>query len=88
MDAREYNGADIVAVSVVFLALTYLAVPLRCFVRIWITEAFKADDWLLIMAQVREFAVVLDAQGLTSIVKLYHLLCLYTKIDPLWIRSP
>ena len=49
----DYNGLDIVVVSITFLVLTYIAVLLRCFVRIQINRAFTTDDWFMLIAQVR-----------------------------------
>lgn len=46
------NGGQLVVVSVIFLALTYISVLLRFFVRLVITKAFAADDWLMLAAQV------------------------------------
>jgi hypothetical protein len=48
----DYNGGQLVVVSVFFLALTYLSVSLRFFVRIWILKNFQLDDWFILCAQV------------------------------------
>ena len=47
-----YNGNQLVIAATVFLVLTYIAVGLRCFVRLRITKAFALDDWLILAAQV------------------------------------
>jgi hypothetical protein len=49
----DYNGGQLVVISVIFLALTYLSVLLRFFVRIVITKSFQYDDYLMLAAQVR-----------------------------------
>lgn len=49
----DYNGGQLVAISVIFLVLTYLSVLLRFFVRLFITKSFQIDDWLMLAAQVR-----------------------------------
>lgn len=48
----DYNGGQLVVVAVIFLALTYISVFLRFFVRLVITKSFSADDWLMLAAQV------------------------------------
>jgi hypothetical protein len=48
----DYNGGQLVAVSVVFLVITYISVLLRFFVRLVITKSFQLDDWLMVAAQV------------------------------------
>ena len=50
--STDYNGYQLVAVAITFLTLTYISLALRCFVRIKITRAFAADDWLMLVAQV------------------------------------
>jgi hypothetical protein len=61
--SNDYNGGELVVVSVTFLALTYMSVLLRCFVRIWITRSFSADDWLMVIAQVHPSAHVPFRKG-------------------------
>src|SRR4051794_17156751 len=51
---------ELMLVSIVFLAITYLAVFLRCFVRIGITKSFTADDWFLILAQVGTLRILIN----------------------------
>lgn len=49
---NEYNGAEVVIVAIVFLALTTITVLLRFYVRIFITKSFSPDDWLMLVSQV------------------------------------
>jgi hypothetical protein len=49
----DYNGWQLVAVASTFIALTYMAVLLRFFVRIVISKSFQLDDYLMLVAQVR-----------------------------------
>ena len=49
--STDYNGYQLVAVATTFLVLTYISVAVRCFVRIRITRAFAADDWLMLVSQ-------------------------------------
>jgi hypothetical protein len=60
---NDYNGGELVVVSVTFLALTYMSVLLRCFVRIQITRSFSADDWFMVIAQVNPPAHVPFGKG-------------------------
>lgn len=53
LDPNDYNGNALIIVCTIFLALTYLSVGLRVFVRIKILKTFSLDDWLMIVAQVR-----------------------------------
>ncbi|KAE9369910.1 hypothetical protein N431DRAFT_381270 [Stipitochalara longipes BDJ] len=48
---NDYNGEQLVIVSIFFLALTFVSVGLRVFVRIWIMKSFQWDDWLMLIAQ-------------------------------------
>lgn len=52
LDPNDYNGNSLIIVCTVFLALTYLSVGLRVFVRIKILKTFSLDDWLMIVAQI------------------------------------
>ena len=52
LNSSDYNGAQLVVVSVFLLALTFVSVGLRAFVRIWIMKSFQWDDWLMLAAQV------------------------------------
>lgn len=48
------NGGALVATAVSFLALTYISVGLRTYVRTYLTGGFLVDDWLMLAAQVRK----------------------------------
>ena len=53
-DPTDYDGDQLFVVSIIFLALTYVAVGLRVFVRIFITHGFLWDDLCMLVAQVGE----------------------------------
>ncbi len=55
----ESNGAMLVGTAAFFLALTYLSVGLRTYVRVALTKSFQTDDWLMLAAQVRTGSVSL-----------------------------
>jgi hypothetical protein len=40
------RGPQVDAVAFLFLALAWIAVNIRCYVRIFITKLFRIDDWL------------------------------------------
>lgn len=40
--------------AVSFLALTYVSVGLRTYVRTFLTKGFLLDDWLMLVSQVRQ----------------------------------
>lgn len=48
----QYNGGSLVGAAVSFLALTYVSVGLRTYVRVFLTKGFLIDDWLMLAAQV------------------------------------
>lgn len=49
----QYNGGDLKITAILFLVLTGLSVGLRTYVRAFMTNSFQADDWLMLIAQVR-----------------------------------
>lgn len=49
----QYNGGDLKTTAILFLALTGFSVGLRTYVRGFMTNSFQADDWLMLIAQVR-----------------------------------
>jgi hypothetical protein len=53
-DENDYNGGQLVVIAVIFLFLTYLSTLLRFFVRIVITKSYQIDDWLMLVAQVKD----------------------------------
>ena len=55
LDLSEYNGAPLVAASITFLALSWISVLLRGYVRVFMTKGFQLDDWFMIIGQVRTF---------------------------------
>ncbi len=52
-DPNENNSTALLAVSIALLVLTYVSVALRTYVRVTLTKSFQADDWLMLIAQVR-----------------------------------
>jgi hypothetical protein len=54
LNPSDYNGQQLVIVSVFFLCLTYVSVGLRVVVRIWIMKSFQWDDWFMLVAQASE----------------------------------
>ena len=44
------RGPEIAAVGITFLILCWVSVSLRCYVRIFLTGSFGADDWLSVAA--------------------------------------
>lgn len=46
--ANGERGADIKAVAILFLALSWISVSLRCYVRLVIKKLFRVDDWLAV----------------------------------------
>lgn len=53
LDLSEYNGASLVATSVTFLALSWISVLLRIYVRAFMTKCFQLDDWFMVVGQVQ-----------------------------------
>lgn len=46
------NGEAIIAVTAVFLGISFVAISLRCYVRLRIVKAFGWDDTVMLMAMV------------------------------------
>ena len=46
----EDRGPQITATAIVFLILPWIAVGLRCYVRIFMAKPFRNDDWLSVAA--------------------------------------
>jgi hypothetical protein len=46
--ANGERGADIKAVAILFLTLSWISVSLRCYVRLFIKKIFRVDDWLAV----------------------------------------
>lgn len=64
LDLSEYNGASLVAASITFLALSWISVLLRGYVRVFMTKGFQLDDWFMIIGQVCVITGRLDLVGL------------------------
>ena len=53
--AIDSRGLLIASIGILFLVLTWVAVSLRCYVRIFMIKSFGLDDWLSVAALVRLF---------------------------------
>ncbi|KAK8038124.1 hypothetical protein PG994_014891 [Apiospora phragmitis] len=51
--STENNGYALIVTAIVFLTLTWISVFLRTYVRAYMTKGFQADDWLMLIGQVR-----------------------------------
>jgi hypothetical protein len=51
---QDNRGPEIVLYLIILLAVTWISVILRIYVRFWIINAFGADDLLIIVALVRQ----------------------------------
>jgi hypothetical protein len=50
--AIENRGPQVEAVVILFLILSWTAVGLRCYVKLFMTKLFKIDDWLALASLV------------------------------------
>lgn len=48
----EGRSISIFVVTTIFLAISFITVCLRCFVRLWIVKAFGWDDAMMVFAMV------------------------------------
>lgn len=48
----DYRGDKVAQVAILFLALTWISVSLRVYVRGFMTKSFGIDDWLAIVTLV------------------------------------
>jgi hypothetical protein len=92
MDNQEdYNGSQIVIVSVIFLVFTHISVSLRCYTRAFLTDAFSADDWLMIVAQVRTIQTAIVSKyirGSQVSGEFHTFVCLKSSRSTLWAWAP
>lgn len=51
--STENNGYPLIITSIVFLTVTWVSVFLRTYVRAFMLNGFQADDWLMLIGQVR-----------------------------------
>jgi hypothetical protein len=65
LNPEDYNGEQLVVISIFFLCLTFISVGLRVFVRIWIMKSFQWDDWLMVVAQVRAMFKFVESPNLS-----------------------
>jgi hypothetical protein len=50
--AIENRGPQVEAVAITFLILSWIAVSLRCYVKLFMTKLFRIDDWLAVISLV------------------------------------
>jgi hypothetical protein len=50
--AGDYRGDKVAEVAILFLALTWVTVSLRVYVRAIMTKSFGVDDWLAVLSLV------------------------------------
>ena len=46
------RSGQIQAVAVLFITLAYIAVGMRCYVKLFMTKLFRIDDWLIVASLV------------------------------------
>lgn len=68
MTAIENRGPQVAATASMFLALSWITVALRCYVRGYLTKSFGLDDWLALAALVCGWNITsaITFAGLTS----------------------
>ena len=52
VDLEESNGGPLVATAIIFMALSWVSVLLRCYVRVHLTKNFQLDDAFMLISQV------------------------------------
>jgi len=50
--AIENRGPQVEAVAITFLILSWIAVGVRCYVKLFMTKLFRIDDWLAVISLV------------------------------------
>src|ERR1700683_1765265 len=63
-------------ISIVFLVVSWIAVLLRCYVRRWISRAFRIDDWLILLSVVDSLdsvcvSILIPPCYLDTVLRLY-----------------
>jgi hypothetical protein len=48
----ENRGPQVEAVAITFLILSWIAVCLRCYVKLFMTKLFRVEDWLAVISVV------------------------------------
>jgi hypothetical protein len=67
--AIENRGPQVEAVAITFLALSWAAISLRCYVRFFMKRLFRIDDWFAVVALVILIYYLLLAFGVTNCLK-------------------
>ena len=55
-DLQANQGPKIVSLMIAFLAVTWTAVILRFYSRVWVKKVIGADDWLIIVGLVSQYS--------------------------------
>jgi hypothetical protein len=50
--AIQDRGPQVEAVAITFLILSWIAVCLRCYVKLYMIKMFKLNDWLAVLSLV------------------------------------
>jgi hypothetical protein len=50
--AIEDRGPQVEAVAITFLTLSWIAVCLRCYVKLYMIKLFRINDWLAVLSLV------------------------------------
>lgn len=64
----NHNGQSIIAVTGVFLAISFIAVSLRCYVRLRVVKAFGWDDGTMVLAMVCPSLSALRIDGALELI--------------------
>lgn len=48
---KQYNAQPLVGVTIAFLAMSWICILLRTYVRVFLTRNFLTDDWFMVAAQ-------------------------------------
>jgi hypothetical protein len=67
--AIENRGPQVEAVAIAFLALSWVTISLRCYVRLFMKKLFRIDDWLAVVSLVCFTYYLLLALGVTNCLK-------------------
>jgi hypothetical protein len=51
-EAIENRGAELMGVNIAFYSIAVITCLLRCYVRSFVVDAFRTDDWLMVVSTV------------------------------------
>ena len=60
-ELQANQGPKIISLMIAFLAVTWAAVILRFYSRLWVKKAIGADDWVIIVALVSKYSQLLSS---------------------------